>query len=33
MNIENVVIVIAVLDLRQNPDKISLLVSNRGNEE
>ena len=30
---ENTVIVVAVLDLRQNPNNISLLVSNRGNNE
>jgi len=29
---ENIVIVVAVLDLRQNPNNISLLVSNRGSD-
>ena len=30
---ENTVIVVAVLDLRKNPNNIALLVSNRGNNE
>jgi len=30
---ENTVIVVAVLDLRQNPNNISLFVSNRNKEE